>query len=699
MTSFLQKKFSDITISKKLYFTVGVMALLVTIELCTLWFSVSTLSSVRAFVNGEGLWSKAQKDAVYNLVIYAHSHNEKNYDAFRDFLKVPLGDNKARIELHKAKPDLEKARQGFIEGRNHPDDVDGMIDLIIRFHNYSYLSKSLTAWEEAEKKMEELVTIGDKMHQAIQAKATSQAEIDQMLGQIETLNRQFTVYEDEFSFALVEGSRRVENIILRLLLTLSLTIGTTSIIITISVSRGIEKGVKAIVDGADQVSHGLLDTRVKVYSRDEIGSIAVSFNEMAEKLEQNLHHIQELNDSKNNLSREKEKAEASEKAKKLFLAKMSHEIRTPMNAILGFARLLEESLTTKEQLEFIRIIIKSGDDLLVILNDILDFSRIDAGKIVFVNEPFCPTEIIKTTIQMTESKARQKGLYLEYIIDNKLPEKLLGDAVRLSQVLLNLVSNAIKFTENGGVKISVISLEETTDSVLLDFGVKDTGIGIYPDQKERIFESFEQATNDTVRKFGGTGLGLSIVKQLVELQKGEIFVNSAPDQGADFHFRLSFQKVKENERESTPQAPAGILPSAKGVSVLVAEDNPINQALMLKILKKQGFETDLAENGLVAFKKFETGNFDIILMDLQMPEMDGYEATHKIRTSNHPKRDIPIIALSAHIFKAEYDRCLEVGINDFISKPFNTRELFEKMFRYLEKSAQEKNYNPQINNA
>lgn len=697
MITFLQKKFSDITISKKLYFTVGVMAFLVTIELCTLWFSVNTLSSVRAFVNGEGLWSKAQKDAVYNLVIYAHSHNEKDYQAFRDFLKVPLGDNEARIELNKAKPDLEKARQGFIEGRNNTDDVDGMINLILRFHNYSYLSKSLTAWQEAEKKVEQLIAIGDKMHQAIQTNAASQAEIDRMLDQIETLNRQFTGYEDEFSFALVEGARKVENIILRLLLTLSLTIGTTSILITISVSKGIEKSVKAIVDGADMISHGLLDTRVKVYSRDEIGSIAVSFNEMAEKLEQNLHYIQELNDSKNSLSRDKEKAEASEKAKKLFLAKMSHEIRTPMNAILGFARLLEESLTTNEQLEYISIIIKSGDDLLVILNDILDFSRIDAGKIVFDNQPFSPTEVVKTTILLMEAKAKQKGLYLEHTLDSKMPQKVLGDAVRLSQVLLNLVSNAIKFTEKGGVNISVIILKDTRDNVLIDFGVKDTGIGISPDQKERIFESFEQATNETVRKFGGTGLGLSIVKQLVELQKGKVFVNSKLNRGADFHFRLSFQKVKETGCKLTTETPAGQLPKGNGISVLIAEDNRINQTLILKILKKQGFETELADNGLVALNKFENKNFDIILMDLQMPEMDGYETAHKIRTSDHPNRDVPIIALSAHIFQTEYDRCLEVGINDFISKPFNANELFEKLFRQLHENAQRKNTTPETN--
>ena len=683
MPTFLQKKFSDITISKKLYFTIGVMALLVTVELCSLWFSVSTLSSVRAFVNGEGLWSKAQKNAIYTLVLYAHSHNEKDYRVFQDYLKVPLGDNIARIELQKPNPDLEKARLGFIEGRNHPDDVDGMINLIVRFHDYYYINKSIIAWSGAEKKMEELIALGNKMHQKIKTNSASQAEIDQMLAEVETLNKQCTSYEDEFSFNLVEGARRVEYIILRLLLALSLTIGSTSILITISVNRGIEKGVKAIVDGAVMISNGSLDTRIKVYSRDEIGSIATSFNEMADRLERNLSDIKQLNDTTTNLSLQKEKAEASEKAKKLFLAKMSHEIRTPMNAILGFARLLEESMTTKEQQEYIRIIIKSGDDLLVILNDILDLSRIEAGKMVLVNQPFNPAEIVQTTVKMKELKARERGLYLRYAFESKLPERVLGDSVRLNQVLLNLISNAIKFTEMGGILITVAAIEETGENVLLDFGIKDTGIGISAEQKERIFENFEQATDDTSRKFGGSGLGLSIVKQLVELQQGELFVNSAPGQGADFHFRLPFPIVKEHVAKPEPEKPAEELFSGQGISVLVAEDNKINQLLVLKILKKQGFETMMAENGLIALQKFEAGNFDIILMDLQMPEMDGYEATQKIRMSNHARRDIPIIALSAHIFKEDHDRCVEAGINDFVSKPFTPTELFVKIFKNL----------------
>ena len=522
VVSFLQRKFANITISMKLYFTIGIMALLVTVELCTLWFAVGTLSSVRSFVNGEGLWSKAQKDAITSLIIYSHSHNEADYQSFRSFLKVPLGDNMTRLELQKQDPNLWVAKQGFIEGRNHPEDVDGMIRLIQRFHSISYLSKAINLWGEAEKNMEQLISISGKLHDMVRSGTVSQAEIDRVMGQVDILNGRFTKLEDDFSFTLGDGSRWLENTVLRILLTLSLTIATTSILITVSISRGIEKGVKSIIEGASLVSLGRLDTRVKVYSRDEIGLLATSFNQMTDTLERNMRHIRELKDAEEKLKKEKTRAEASEQTKQLFLAKMSHEIRTPMNAILGFAKLLEEAIIGEEQKEYIQIIIKSGEDLLVILNDILDFSRMEAGKITFENLPFKPRDIVRTTILMTDAKAKEKGIGLRYSVDAKIPETIVGDSVRLNQVLLNLVSNAVKFTPRGEINISVNCIGQNEESVTLDFGVKDTGIGIPLDKQEKVFESFEQASNDTARKFGGSGLGLSIVKQLIKLQNGEI---------------------------------------------------------------------------------------------------------------------------------------------------------------------------------
>ncbi|WP_299515743.1 response regulator [Mucilaginibacter sp.] len=662
------------------------MAVLVVIELSTLWFAVNTLSSVRSYVEGEGLWSKAQKDAVYHLRIYASSHDEKDYNAFLDFLKVPLGDKKARLQLQKAHPDLDIVRQGFIEGRNHADDVDGMIKLMRRFHNVYYIKNAFIIWGEAEGKMEQLIPLGKKMHVMITSKTASQSQINTVLEYAESINRKLTKLEDDFSFTLGEGSRWLENIVLKLLLALSLTIGTTSILITISVSRGIEKGLKAIIDGAALIRQGLLGTRVEVYSRDEIGVLAKAFNDMTATLE---HKIQELKDVEDSLTREKERAEASEKVKQLFLANVSHEIRTPMNAILGFARLLEESVTDKGLQEYIQIIIKSGDDLLVILNDILDFSRIETGKILFERNPFSLRGTIDSIVTMMEAKAHSKNLELVTVIDSNIPEIIIGDSVRLSQILLNLISNAIKFSDKGDINVSMAGVDENENNIIIEFIVKDDGIGISKEKQSKIFESFEQATTSTIRRFGGTGLGLSIAKQLVEMQDGEIFVKSEPNHGAEFHFRLPFLKnrIKQKKEDVKNKTDETLLPaqSGKGIHVLVVEDNPINQMLIVKVLKKREFEIDVAGNGVIALSKYKKNYYDIILMDLQMPKMDGYETTHNIRKLKGDKKDIPILAMTAHAIKGEKERCIEIGMNDYIPKPFNVNELFEKIFSFVKK--------------
>ncbi len=657
------------------------MALLITIELCTLFFAITTLSSVRSYVEGEGLWSKAQKDAVLNLRIYAYSHDEKDYAAFQQFMKVPLGDSKTRKELLKPNPDMSVARQGLIIGRNHPDDVDGMLKLLIRFHDVSYLKRAFTAWTAAEMEVTQLIPISERLHKLVTGNAP-QAEINALLIQINNMNKRVTVLEDEFSFTLGDGARWLEGIVLRLLLCLSLTIGTSSIIVTISVSRNIQRSINAIIEGAAQISKGIFTTRVKVYSKDEIGALATSFNQMTNTLECN---IRELKETEEKLKQEKKKAESSEKVKQLFLANMSHEIRTPMNAILGFTRLLQESDIDEEQRKYIDIILQSGDNLLVIINDILDFSKIEAGKVVFEIMPFHLVDNINSTIDLQAVKAEQKKIKLNVHIDEKLPVMVQGDSVRLTQIMLNLISNAIKFTEEGEVNVSVTEVKQNKNDVVIQFSVKDTGIGIPLEKQSKIFEIFEQATTSTVRKFGGTGLGLSIVKQLVELQGGRITLKSKLGVGSEFCFRLRFLKQNIEDIPAGQHQKTIPVPSVEGIKIgagkriLVVEDNPINSLLVLKVLKRQGYETDVAENGKIALDKYHTNKYDIILMDLQMPEMDGYEATVNIRRSSTGNSNIPIIAMTAHTIKGEYERCMEIGMNNFISKPFRADDLYEKI--------------------
>jgi signal transduction histidine kinase/CheY-like chemotaxis protein len=684
--SFLRKKIRDTSIARKLYFTVGIMALLVIVELTTLGLSINTLSAVRSFVEGEGLWSRAQKDAVYQIRIYASSHNEKDYAAFQQFLKIPLGDKKALIELQKAEPDFKTAKEGLTEGHNHPDDQDGMINLVMRFSDYYYLRKAFDFWESADTQMQELIPLTAKMHVMIKSGSASQEDINKVMDNIEDINGKLSKLADGFSFTLGEVSRWLERTVLGVLLALSLTIGTISIIITISVSRGIEKGLKAIIEGAALIKQGFFNTRVRVYSDDDIGVLAIAFNEMAVALDSN---IQELKSAEENLKRERDRAEASEKVKQLFLANMSHEIRTPMNAILGFARLLEESLTEKELQDYVKVIIKSGDDLLVILNDILDFSRMEAGKVNFEQQSFSLTNTIDSIVTMMEPKAASKKLHIRSAIDDTIPSIIIGDSVRLSQIILNLVSNAIKFSDKGEIKISIEIINETDDKMVIKFVVKDNGIGIPLKKQAKIFESFEQATSDTARKFGGTGLGLSISKQLVEQQGGKIYVESEPGKGSEFHFTLPFLKatvglLKEDITVNETNEPVTAIKSGKSIRVLVAEDNSINRMLIVKILQKREFEIDLADNGVIALNMVKDKDYDIILMDVQMPEMDGYEATRVIRDMGEQKRYVPIIAMTAHTIKGERERCIEMGMDDYISKPFNTDELFDKMFALLD---------------
>ncbi len=284
--------FKNITIARKLYFTVGIMATLIAIELAVLIFSINTLSSVRAYVAGEGLWSKAQKDAMFQLLKYGHSHNEEDYLKYIEFMKVPLGDRKTLVELSKQSPDMEISRQGFIEGRNHPEDVDGMIRLFRRFNNISYIQRAIMAWTNADELASQMTPLGERLHHEVISTTSSQASINAILKEMDPLNKQITIWEDEFSYSLGEGSRWLENLILKLLFCVSLTVELTGLILAIVVSRSIQKGLNEILLSAKAVSKGDFRRKAKMFSKDEIGILANNFNHMAVELENNIKTIE-----------------------------------------------------------------------------------------------------------------------------------------------------------------------------------------------------------------------------------------------------------------------------------------------------------------------------------------------------------------------------------------------------------------------
>lgn len=381
------------------------------------------------------------------------------------------------------------------------------------------------------------------------------------------------------------------------------------------------------------------------------------------------------------LKKAKDTALTMAQVKEQFLANMSHEIRTPMNGILGLTEVLAKTNLTDQQSTYLKAINTSANNLMVIINDLLDFSKIEAGKITLEIIPFELRQLIKQLLDILEIRAKERKNILKLSLDKEIPQFVQGDPFRLSQILNNLIGNAIKFTENGYIHLHVEVVAKTEEQYLLEFTVKDTGIGIPREKLKSIFDKFTQATNDTTRLFGGTGLGLSIAKELIEVQGGQVSVDSEIGQGSCFRFELPFRRVNKKTEPSPPVLPAietdfGHLRHAR---ILLAEDNVINQMLVKKVLGDQDILLEIANNGREAIDLLARQNVDLILMDMQMPEMDGYEAMQYIRQQMDNKKDVPIIALTAHASQGEASKCIAAGANAYVSKPFQATTLLKEI--------------------
>lgn len=640
------------------------MATLIALELFTLMFAMNTLSSVRAFVNGEGVWSKAQKNAIQSLYLYAIYEDEKFFRDFHKHLEVPRGDRIARLEILKPNYNHQLVRDGFIQGGNHPDDIDGMISMIRRFHEVSYLHDSIVAWTSADILMDELNRVAEEIHQGVLSKGSNSEKLRKSMTRLAEINSEISVLETIFSDSLGAGSRWLEGLLASILLLTVLTIESTGLLLTFRFGKNLNASLKELMNTAQAVGRGDFDHRATVHSNDELGQLARAINNMIDDLKKNIG--------------EREIAESANQLKSLFLANMSHEIRTPLGVILGFAEVLRDpSVPHEERVKYLEVIDRTGKNLSRIINDILDISKVESGHLELETTKFNIEDLLYELRVLFQLQAQERGNTVEFHIEDSALEIVHTDRLRLQQILVNLISNALRFTHNGKV---IITYSSTVSE--LRFRISDTGIGLKDDQKQKLFALFTQADQSTTRKYGGTGLGLVLSKKLAQLMNGDVILESTAE-GEGSTFLATVQNCDASLDKTpivTPKAEANTLDILRGKKILVVDDSEENKILIRVYLTKAGISVQSAVNGAVGVEKALKDDFDLILMDIQMPIMDGYMATENLRAQGYDK---PIIALTANAMKEDRQRSIEAGCNDYLTKPIDSSRLLNTIAKHI----------------
>ncbi|MGD0104805.1 MAG: ATP-binding protein [Rhodopila sp.] len=697
---FLYRWFRDVSIARKLYFTVGTMGLLIGVELFVLFFSLNTLSSLRAYVGGEGLWSKAQKDAVFHLYRYGVSRTDTDYELFEQFMRVPEGDAKTLRELSMNDWRKDVARKGLLEGRNHPDDVDGMINLFVHFEGIYYIKKAITIWGDAQSVAMQLVPIAEELHRDILSSGPSEERISELLASIYTINDKLTAYEDEFSFTLGEGSRRLEGVVLKLLFATVLTVETTGLLLVISVGRGIQKGIMGVIQAADSFSAGDLNARANVLSRNEIGRVAYSFNDMADHIRLRMrelavvnqhlgHEIDERKHTEAALRRMNETLEVrvSERTAKLthlvdalrkeaadreraeealrhsqkmdaigqLTGGIAHDFNNMLAAISGSLEMISRRMGRDglHGLErYIKAAMTSAARATALTHRLLAFSR---------RQTLDPRPIDMNLLVLGMEELFRNTVGPEVRIETRLAPELhptLCDPNQLENALLNLIINARDAMPDGGSLVI-----ETANAVVPDRGgeprdeshlppgdyatliITDTGIGMTPSTLARAFDPFF-----TTKPHGkGTGLGLSMVHGFVHQSCGNVLLLSREGQGTTVTIRLPQHGEATNQLAEAKIAVTSSNSPARSANavVLVVEDEPDLRMVVVDLLEDIGYTVLAAADGASGLNIVDSRTqIDLLISDMGLP--GGINGRQLAEAARQKRFDLKVLFITGY---------------------------------------------------
>ena len=683
---FIFRLIKNLSITKKMVSISLIFILSLIVLTIASTFTINFITGAKAFIGGEGMYSKGQKDAVWYLMKYLMTNDESEYKHFRDSMKIPLAGRRARLELEKPDVNQELAIQALIEARNHPDDAKSIIYLFNRLWNSNKKSKRneiISLWRQCDKSNIELKKLGDNLHGVILKEQNNNKNKLFFMMEIDRINKKIMLTEDAFSVNVGILARYAKTALLYLIVIIFLSSLTLGGFLIFLISNDVRKKILLLQSGIERIAmgnHNIKNIEIEINSADELGMLTTSFIKMANNLLKVQNSLEEKNqellNAQKNIIKSRNAALEASRLKSEFLANMSHEIRTPMNGVIGMTNLLLDTELNAEQWEFAETIKTSGESLMVIINDILDFSKIEAGKLDLENIVFNLRVTIDEMASLIAVKAHEKSLEYIFIIDSDIPSFLRGDPGRVRQILTNFTGNAIKFTEKGEVLLRVSLENESATHATIRFTVSDTGIGIPKERMNKLFKSFSQVDGSTTRKYGGTGLGLAISKQLSERMNGQIGVESIEGKGSEFWFTAVFEKQskKEGGKKNIPG-------SINGKRILIVDDNATNRYVLKKQLEQWECHYGEASDGVLALEELhravaEKTPYDFAIIDMQMPKMSGDLLGEKIKQDINLKDTIMIMMASVGK-RGDAMWLKKIGFAAYLNKPVKQSQLYD----------------------